>query len=376
MRVLWLTNIPSPYRVNFFNILGQKCELTVIFERNDADDRETSWLSEKVISFKANYIKGIKFSHETAFCPSILKWINSKSYDIIVVTNYSSPTSMLAIEYMKIRSIPFIIEADGGIINYIEPNSKKRLKQRYLSSASLWLSSGRETNKYFQYYGADPKRIEKYHFSSLLQEDILPELPTNEEKEVIRSKLGLESKFIVISVGSFIKRKNFEFLINSWKKANKEILLILVGSGPDETIYRELINRYDLKNVRIIGFRPKDELLNYYLASDIFIMPTLEDIWGLVINEAMACGLPVITTNKCVAGLELIEDGKNGYILPVNNEEELLNKLHMCFYNKNTMVEMAQNNLKKIKNYTIEKMAEEHYDIFINFTRNYARGRK
>ena len=79
----------------------------------------------------------------------------------------------------------------------------------------------------------------------------------------------------------------------------------------------------NLNNVHFIDFKNKDTLKEYYHVADVFVLPTREDIWGLVINEALAYGLPVITTDKCMAGLEMIENGKNGYIIPVNDVKKI-----------------------------------------------------
>ena len=84
---------------------------------------------------------------------------------------------------------------------------------------------------------------------------------------------------------------------------------------------------YGLSNVYFEGFKNKDELKDYYRAADLFCLQTRGDVWGLVINEAMAEGLPVITTDKCVAGLELVENGINGYVVPVEDEEKLSKKI-------------------------------------------------
>ncbi|MBE3128421.1 MAG: hypothetical protein IMZ60_01950, partial [Actinobacteria bacterium] len=68
LKVLFITNIPSPYRVDFFNELGKICDLTVLFERQNASDRETTWLSNKRINFKEEYLKGKKFGVASALC--------------------------------------------------------------------------------------------------------------------------------------------------------------------------------------------------------------------------------------------------------------------------------------------------------------------
>ena len=92
------------------------------------------------------------------------------------------------------------------------------------------------------------------------------------------------------------------------------------------------------------------------------MLPTREDIWGLVINEAMAYGLPVITTDRCVAGLELVEEGRNGYIVPVEDEQVLADKMRAAL--ASDMEAMGKASLEKIRPYTLENMARVHAEIF------------
>ena len=85
--------------------------------------------------------------------------------------------------------------------------------------------------------------------------------------------------------------------------------------------------------------------------------------YELVINEALAYGLPVITTDKCMAGLEMIEDGKNGYIIPVNSVKKLAEKLTFILSEKDFYEEMRKGCLKTAEAYTIEKMSEAYEKI-------------
>ena len=110
-------------------------------------------------------------------------------------------------------------------------------------------------------------------------------------------------------------------------------------------------------------FKNKEELLKYYKASDLFILPTREDIWGLVVNEAMACGLPAITTDKCVAGLELIKDYENGFIVPTERAEILADCIEKVMSDEQLTASMAMASLRKISTYTIETMASQHFNI-------------
>ena len=107
----------------------------------------------------------------------------------------------------------------------------------------------------------------------------------------------------------------------------------------------------------------KQDLFKFYKAADFFVLPTREDVWGLVINEAMACGLPVITTDRCGAGLELIQNSKNGYIVKTDDENELADCLNKMMHSEN-LKEMGNNALRIMKKYTYQSMAECCYDIF------------
>ena len=94
MKILWLTNIPSPYRVKFFNELGKNCDLTVIFEKRSSSERDESWKNFQLDNFKAIFLSGKSVGVAEAICFSIVKYIK-KEYDHIVVTNYSDPTGCL-----------------------------------------------------------------------------------------------------------------------------------------------------------------------------------------------------------------------------------------------------------------------------------------
>ena len=117
------------------------------------------------------------------------------------------------------------------------------------------------------------------------------------------------------------------------------------------------VEKNGLTNVHFIDFKAKEELKCFYRAADIFVLPTREDIWGLVINEALANGLPVVTTKRCVAGLELVTNNYNGYIVDVDNSLQLTDAINLAIENSERL---SANALTSIHNYTIESMAETH----------------
>lgn len=166
---------------------------------------------------------------------------------------------------------------------------------------------------------------------------------------------------MVVAVGQFIYRKGFDVLLKAWKNCPADDELYIIGDKPTEDVLR-LKALLNLKNVYFPGYKNKAELNQYYDAADLFVLPTREDIWGLVINEAMAHGLPVITTDRCVAGIELVQNGINGYIVPTDNHKILCERINKILNDDNLRENMAQENLRRIHLYTIENMVQKHME--------------
>ena len=214
MNVLCLYNIPSPYRVQFCNELSGHVSLDVIYERKKASDRNKKWESSASTAYNIIYLEGIKIGAEQALSFNIIKFLRKNTYDIIVIGGYSTPTSMLAIIYMKLKKIPFLLNADGA---FIKPDSrlKRFIKRFFIKSARAWLSTSDNTSRYFEHYGAKNERIYKYPFSSIMQTDIKEKRPTESEKKRMKSDLGIDENKIILSIGQFIERKGFDVLLKS-----------------------------------------------------------------------------------------------------------------------------------------------------------------
>lgn len=355
MKVLWLTNIPSPYRVEFFNEFGKYCDLTVLFEKKSSDERDKSWDNFNTDNFKAIYLKGKNVGVAEAFCPEVIKYIN-RTYDHIIVTNFSDPTGMLAIMFLRAKKISYIVESDGGF-----PGSgrgvKEGIKKWLLSGAHLYFSTAAEHDKYYLTYGAKPEELIRYPFTSLHEIDVRNQPVSEQEKLELREKLGIKEEKILLSVGQFIYRKGYDILFNALCKLDSSIGCYIIGGKPTDD-YIRIVKAHNLSNVHFIDFKLKDDLKEYYKAADLFVHPTREDIWGLVINEAMAQGLPVVTTDHCVAGLELIKDNSLGQIVAVEDYEALAAAIK--YELNNLSEERSVQVLKRIKQYTVEQMAKVH----------------
>lgn len=361
-RVLFITNYPSPYRVNFYDELGKYLDVTVAFaDRVEKKvTRDTAWFEESRGGFHLVQLTKRLFTlHGRDLCVDVVKWLK-KDFDAIVVCGYSSPTVILAMLYLRLHRIPFYMEVDGGLIR---PDSKLKylIKKFLVSLPSAWISSGKQTTKYLTHYGAKESAVSYYPFSSLWETDIAAAAPAAEDKAALRKKLDIPEEKVVITVSRYIKSKRLDMLIQSAADLGETVGIYLIGGEPTEE-YMELKRQLKAENVHFVGFLKKDRLAEYYRAADLFALPTQTDVWGLVINEAMAQGLPVVTTDRCVAGLELIRSGENGYIVHVDDQNALTEAIQKALLPENQG--LGENALETIRPYTIENMVRAHVEIF------------
>ena len=360
-RVLFLTNYPSPYRVHFFDELGKYMDVTVLYSDRveDMKHRNASWFEEGEHGFQAVRLTPKLRVGRRYLCFDVLPWLK-KNYEAIVICGYSSPTAVLAMAWLRLHRIPFYMEVDGGLIRR-DGKLKHFVKKSLVCMANQWLSTGVHTTKYLVHYGAKEENVIQYPFSSLYEKDILNEVLTSEEKEAFRLALGIGEKRMILAIGQFIHRKGFDVLLHAAKELDPDTGIYIVGGEPTDE-YRQLREELGLSNVHFLSFQKKERLGLLYKAADLFVLPTREDIWGLVINEALAYGLPTITTDRCVAGLELIEDGINGYVVPVGDAAALADKIKAVLAADRE--QMGKAALEKVRPYTLENMARTHVEIF------------
>ena len=148
-----------------------------------------------------------------------------------------------------------------------------------------------------------------------------------------------------------------------WDLENTAVVLV---GGMDISPFVPEARENPKAHIYLEGFKSEDEVKQYYQAADVFVLPTREDIWGLVVNEAMAVGLPVITTDYCGAGLELVEEGENGYLVPVEDAYQLKDKIELVLDKIELQKQICMKNLEKMNWYTIENMVQRHLEIFSN----------
>jgi len=131
-------------------------------------------------------------------------------------------------------------------------------------------------------------------------------------------------KFLLLYVGQLIGRKGVEQLLEVLDSLDDpDIGLLIVGSGPQEEELRQFCQVQGLTNVFFEGFQQQDDLPSYYALADFLILPSLEEVWGLVVNEALASGLYVLCSDRAGAAYDLIQERWNGALFDPRNVEQL-----------------------------------------------------
>ncbi len=182
-------------------------------------------------------------------------------------------------------------------------------------------------------------------------------------KELIRKKFSFASNdLILIYVGRFRKEKGHIYLIESMRHIKQEInevRLILCGDGPEEEEMRNLVKKFGLEGtVQFFGKVTNERIPEFLAAADIFILPSLTEGFPNVLLEAMASGLPIITTD--VDGVsEIIQEGNNGYIIPPRSPEKIAEAVINLSHNTVLLKKLSDNNLQKIRQFSWNRIIQQ-----------------
>jgi 1,2-diacylglycerol 3-alpha-glucosyltransferase len=172
------------------------------------------------------------------------------------------------------------------------------------------------------------------------------------------------SKHFFLSINRFVEKKNLPLLISAYASYRQQLSenawdLVLCGDGGLRPALENLINQNQLQNnVHLPGFLQQDELLPYFAHAKCFIHASTTEQWGLVVNEAMAAGLPVIVSNRCGCFEDLVMEGVNGFGFNPENQQELTNLMLKVSSDEVDLKSMGQASLKHIQRYSPDYFAQ------------------
>ena len=361
--VLFITNVPSPYRVDFFNELGKRCRLTVVFQKTKSTERKGHWDRYNIASFNGIFLDGKSINTDSSISFGIRRIIRKYQHCKIIVCGFSSPTNIIAIHYLKKHKIPFYIEIDGGSpwLSDGKLSFKEKIKKAICSGATGYFSSCKSGDEYLIRYGALKERIYRYSFTSLFAKDISNKAIDAQAKAVLKKVYGLSESKCVLTIGRFTYQngfgKGFDLFVEIASRFScEDIGFYIIGDEPTQ-YFLQLKKDKELSNLHFLPFYAKDKLFDLYKCADLTMILSRGDVWGLVVNESLANGVPVISSDLCLAGRELIKNGINGYVVELDNLDNICAKVKEIIEKNGNYQE---NCLKSIRNYTFENMVEEH----------------
>jgi glycosyltransferase involved in cell wall biosynthesis len=358
-----ITNIPTPYRQIQWKYYSKEGNLDLTLYYCAKSEKDRRWNLKKMSNVCEKFMKGVSISN-FHFNPGIFRVINVDC-DLFVVGSYGYPTVMIAILLLRLLKRPWVLIHDG--ISPLKLNNEKWYvkvtKRIFLKGANAYFANGTVGKCDLQNYGISEEKI----FNQYLTVDINDFMQKGDKKEEfrqsIRSKYGIDSKSIVLMYsGRLIKSKGVQDLLSAVDKLinnGYNIRALIVGEGS----YKKELENYSREmklEVVFTGHIEPEEILKYYYASDIFILPTHDDPWGLVVNEAMACGLPIITSEAAGCSIDLVKN--NGYVVSRNNVGELCDAIIKLLDSK-VRISYGKRSKEIIKDWSYENSLKNFNDL-------------
>lgn len=279
---------------------------------------------------------------------------SAELFNMDVVTMQSCHAAWVK-QYIKEKNRKFTIRPADWVALALEKHNVYKGSKKIIAMSNLM------KNEVLQNFDVPEEKIAVIYHSTNTEEFH----PRNKQlfRNKIRERYGLkDDDFILSFVGWEFDRKGLEYIIRAISLLRKDIKLLVIG-GDNPTRYIDLARKSGVeKNIIFAGTTP--EVRKYYASSDAFVFPTRYEPFGLVIAEAMATGIPVITS-KIAGAAELMRDGYDGLLLKnPTDASEIADKIKFLFENEKLRKEIGKNARKTLENYSWDKVARKTMDVF------------
>lgn len=311
-KVLLITSIMAPNRAAPFNALA--ADPAVAFEvvflaRTDPGRR---WrIREEEMRFPHRTLRevwrtrrGQAFTHITSGLVPVLR---DTRPDALLVGGWDQPAYLEAFALRRRMTGSFLWWVESTLRDQREGLPfLGRVKRQLVMAADALVVPGSASAEYVHALGADASRV--FVAPNAVDNGAFATHPTDRA-----SRTG-PVRFLF--VGRLEPSKGLVPLLDAWRGIAHEAELTIVGSGSLEERIRERVAGSAMRPIRLLGHLEQEDLAVEYARADVFVFPSVSDPWGLVINEAMASGLPVVTTSAPGAVDDLVVDGDNGFVVP------------------------------------------------------------
>ena len=370
-RVVVIASPPTPYRLPFYNLIGgrEDLDVTVLFCGEFEPTREFQMSIGE--GFRHEFLSGfpITFHGRDQFFyfinPGILSRLAKTGHECLVVAGYFLFSSQAGILRSLFKGVPYLVWSESHL-GKVRSAFRNRMKEVFLRPllrrASGYLVTGTLSAQYMMHYGAKKEEIFRLCNTPDVNLFIERGQALSERKQEIRRELGIDpDAAVALFVGRLVEKKGLQHLLPAFRRVREQVpkaLMVIVGDGPYRTVLEPHIRELG-DAVRMEGFRQVEDLPKYYAAADLFACPSLDEPWGVVINEAMASGLPVVASTACGATPDLIRAGVNGIAVEPGDTEGIAAAVTKILSLGDRGREMGLASREIIRDWTPEQSAED-----------------
>jgi len=362
-RVVYWNRIPSPYIQERFDALVDRGNLRFEAWFTARTEPDRSWqLDESCWRFPYRYLPGVgKEGGRVVVPPALLRG----NIPDVLVSLYADPSFVLGSVLARSRRILHAYYVEKTFDTLIQRKRwKETLKRALFAKADGVLAAGKDARQFVRKYGVPESRIYDLPNATDVGFFSTASGAAREKRDDSRRTLGLRG-LVFLFVGRRWWLKGLEYLIDGFGELNRrysgQVSLLLVGDGPDGEALRQRCERQSIDNVVFIDYVQKQDLPRIYGLADVFVFPTLGDSYGLVVDEAMACGLPVISTSAAGEIRSRVEDGVTGFVVPPRSSAALAERMATLTSDPDLARNMGLRGFKKISTQTPDMWAE-HFE--------------
>jgi len=369
VKVAIATTHPIQYQTPWFQALSQESEisLTVFFGMMpNAEQQSTgfgtnfSWDIPLTDNYNWQLLENIASSPSLSSfsgvdCPKIYNELKHFNPDAIIITGWHSKFLLQTLYAARRLNIPIIMRGESND-KKTRPRYISLLHRILLSQCAAFLAIGKSNTRFFSMNGVRPEKIfDAPYFIENTRFVKGTSSTTNTTRDVDSVNL-----FSFIYAGKLIEKKNVQELLEAFAltyKNHDSIQMIVIGDGELKTELKNFVAKHRLP-VTFCGFVNQKSLPETYALGNCFLLGSdYDETWGLVVNEAMACGLPAIVSNRAGCSDDLIIEGKTGFTYQYGNPKELSKKMNLMIENKDKAREMG---------IAAQQHVLEHYDVKIS----------
>ena len=317
---LIISDIPTPWREPVFERVYQRLGSAVHTVYFKGNEKRRLW-TFKMGCHPKTILKGMTLTNggtERFFNPGIVPLLlRRRPRAALVFASIKDPTAWLAMMLCRLLRIKVALLDDSWLGRDHAVNGLQRLARRivYNSFGDAYVGTSRQTLAMFRHY--NPRVRDEQCFLSHLVAD-------NDYFQARLRDNHLPRRYDIVFAGRIVAVKNplfFAEVCAGIKTRLGKCSVLIIGDGDEslKTGMREVFDRHGI-DYEFGGFIPHEKLPEYYSQAKVLLLPTSGDCWGVVINEAMVAGTPVVTTEMTAAAGELVVHGENGYVLPLDKE--------------------------------------------------------